>query len=336
MPLGTSQPSWTPSHENAPVTPHGRPGPGRPLKLAVIIVSYNSSRVLERCLLALESTIRVAAAERRLSVDTVVVDNGSVVRPDERTLTGARLLHAGGNLGFARAVNVALQTTADADYVLLLNPDTAMEEYALSRLLATAERRQAALVGPMLIGADNRPNGYSERAFHSLGAEAARQLLGRAPHEHASARALQTGEARCLTGACLLARGDFLRKVGGLDTALPMYLEDVELCASAHRHAMPVVLDAQALCRHELGGSSEGDNFATDVTLHLLLLAARVEFVRRRSQTRAAAMRLLMFIGAVVRLSVASGRRDGVGIRKHARVAAWAITSGRQPAWPPT
>ena len=304
------------------------------MKVGAIIVTYNSERVLGNCLLRLQTAADFSAGSP-IELDVTVVDNNSRNPPSCETFPQARLVRLHRNVGFASAVNRGLAELAEVDYVLLLNPDAYLHEDALVSLLRVAEERQAAIVSPQLVGPDGLPNGYSERAFHSVWIEAARQLLGYRQRGFAGKCARRTGRARCLTGACLLLDAAFLRRNNGLDDAWPMYLEDVELCAAAHSARLPVVLETSAHCAHDLGGSSDGLNFSTAIGLYLHLLSARVEFIRRRSHRKAGWMRGLMAVGAIPRLLLSLARRDAMAVRRHAIVAGWAITSGGQPPWPP-
>jgi GT2 family glycosyltransferase len=226
---------------------------------------------------------------------------------------------------------LGLAKTPSAEFVLLLNPDARLATDCLMVLMREAERSRAALVGPILCDIDDNPHGVSERPFHSVRREFATQLLGaerkRPPYGE---QAYLTGSARCLTGACLLIDGPFLRSVGGLDTEVRMYLEDVMLCWQAWSHRERVMLARDAYCYHALGGSTEGTNFASSLGLHLTLLGARVRFVRRTSGAfHAWAIRVLMAIGAAIRAVTAGSS----GRRKHLAVLRWALTSGTPPPW---
>jgi N-acetylglucosaminyl-diphospho-decaprenol L-rhamnosyltransferase len=306
--------------------------------LAIVVVTYNSDAVIEQCIAALDRSIE--AARRRLSGPPalVLVDNRSTIRPQVRDAT-TRITHRvplEHNVGFAPAVNEGLARVPAPERVLLVNPDTRMEPTALERLLAAMEARAAALVGPILVGADGCPQAQSERPFHSPAREAVRQfapfLSSRRPFGRQAER---TGVARALSGACLLIDGRFLRDAGGLDTSLAMYLEDVELCARAHDAGRLVLLARDARCMHALGGSSGDENFRASTGLHLMLLAARLEFIRRHQGV--AAMRLarsFMFVGAAVRVAVALLLREPALLRKHRAAMTWALRSGRPPHWP--
>jgi N-acetylglucosaminyl-diphospho-decaprenol L-rhamnosyltransferase len=304
-----------------------------PDRLGVAVVTYESADVLGAALAALDVALGATPpALLAFPARVVVVDNASRTPPAPGELRHAavEVVANDENVGFARAANLALDRLADTDAVLFLNPDARLAPDALARLLgALAADPGVALAGPLL------SEGVSERPFHSVAREARRQLLPRRTPP-AGRRARTTGRARCLTGACLLARRDLLDAAGGLDTALPMYLEDVELCARAHADGRGVRLVTAARCAHDLGGSSGGLSFRRSLPLHLLLLAARVEFVRRRRGTPgAAAMRALMAAGAAARAGACALRGDREAAAFQRALLSWAVRSGAPPPWPP-
>lgn len=302
--------------------------PGR--RLATVIVSYRSASVLGECLAALRSAMQVGRQRGTLGpTRTLVVDNAGDLSAAQLT-ADAELLWMGHNAGFPRAVNHALASLPpDVDLVLLLNPDARLAEDALDRLVRTAVETGAAIVGPMLTNERGRPQRSSVRGPHNLFREAVRQLVG--------VRVLAAVEWRrrprrpVLTGACLLVERAFLVAIGGLDTRLPMYLEDVELCRRAHRAGRPVVFEPRATCVHALGGSSGGTNFASNQELALLLLEARRRFVADRSRVRSALFRALVLLGTALRWLTRPTARH---TRRAALIARWAL-GRRSPRWPP-
>lgn len=303
------------------------------IQLAVIVVCYRSNSLIQGCVDALDATLTAMPPDSRPGVDLVLVANSPEdhiegVRSRECRLT---LLRTTDNVGFSPAVNMGLEAVPDANFVLLLNPDALLDRDCLAILLAECTSRRAAVVGPILCDETGHPHGVSERPFHSVHREIATQLLGaerrRPPYGR---RAYQTGEARCLTGACLLVEGAFLRAVGGMDTEVRMYLEDVMLCWHAHRRQRAVILAVRARCRHALGQSAEGANFASSLGLRLTLLGARVTFVRRTSgAVHAALVRMAVVAGAALRIALARGPKR----QMHLAVLRWAIRSGSPPRW---
>lgn len=310
------------------------------MRLATIIVTYNSGDVLEDCVNALDHAVGQCHSLIEAPAEVIVVDNNSVTRPTATPVqhVSLRTVELNQNIGFSPAVNVALEELGAVDLVLLLNPDARLDPEALRHLADVWRTDPPAVAGPVLVGRGGTPRGYSERPFHSLSRELIRQvapfLLDRRPWGRMAGR---TGQGRCLTGACLLVDGAFLRAVGGLDTYVPMYLEDVELCWRAKERHRQVRLVRAARCEHDLGGSSDGENFDASHGLHLHLLAARVEFIRRRrGAVIAAATRAVIALGACARIAVASATGRHRLAAKHHAALTWAIRDGGPPAWPPS
>src|SRR6202453_2737549 len=264
------------------------------------------------------------------SATVVIVNNdpSDVVTTPHNPVWEQIVIESNTNVGFSPAVNSALPSVADADYVLLLNPDTRLAPNSLSVMMDSARGRGAALVGPLLTDEDGEAHGPSERPFPSIRREIGRQFLGISPnHLHYGRKAARDGTARCLTGACLLVEREFLDSVGGLDTTINMYLEDVLLCWQAHVAHRPVVFALDAKCQHALGGSTGGINFRSSAALHLMILWVRMEFVRRRRGVFGAyLMRLLFASGACLRF-LRGGREYR---RMQQTVIWWALMSGKR------
>lgn len=300
--------------------------------VAALMVSYRSRHVIPRALRGIDAAISAA----RISAEVVVVANDDLRADDLPSLRNAnvRVVANAENIGYSPAINLAAQLVPHATHYLIHNPDAVLEAGALGALIAAMHERQVAIAAPLMMYENGFP-AVSERQFHSLSAEAFRQFLPfLASRRVASRRALRDGNARCVSGACMLVDGAFFRACGGFDERIRMYLEDVELCWQAHRHQRLVKLVRDARCVHEPGSSASGENFRSSLPLHLTLLAARVEFVRRRlGLTGAVAMRALMAIGAIARIAAAFVLRDARW-RWHASVLRWAALDGTAPAWP--
>ena len=113
--------------------------PAAPLakKILVIIVSYNFTPWIDRCLGSLEKS--------ETPVDVMVIDNKSTDgTPEivEQRYPHVTVIRNNQNLGFGRANNIGMQYAIDNNYdaVLLLNQDAWIESTAIGRL-AEASRR---------------------------------------------------------------------------------------------------------------------------------------------------------------------------------------------------
>ena len=140
----------------------------------MIIVSANSAGWLRPCL----TTVFERAGE--VELDVVVVAAGcsdETVPLVEREFPEARTISCA-NRGFAYANNRALRTV-DADWVLLLNPDTEILEGSFSDLIDRLDSRPTVgLVGVRQLTSDGRvfptirrfPNAFRS-LFEALGSE---------------------------------------------------------------------------------------------------------------------------------------------------------------------
>ena len=119
-------------------------------KVAVIVVNWNGGRFLERCLSAL-------GAQTLAPQEIILVDNASTDSSTDivRRFPSVRLLAQRQNLGFAQANNLAVfQTSADVEWIALLNPDAFPEPRWLEALMkATLEYPDFAAFGSRLLSA---------------------------------------------------------------------------------------------------------------------------------------------------------------------------------------
>lgn len=205
------------------------------MTLSIVIVSYNTRRVLENCLESLD------AGSLAVPHDITVVDNASADgSPDavRERWPQVRVIEQVQNTGFAAANNVGIRATR-GDLVLLLNSDTVVPSGAIDtlvkRLLAHPE---AAVAGPRLVDAGGR----TEISFGSMigpFAEARQKIVGAlygrgfGPVTRHVARA--TSRERLVdwvSGACLLVHRSDAEAVGLLDERYFLYAEDVDFCAA--------------------------------------------------------------------------------------------------------
>ena len=94
------------------------------MKLSIIIVNYNVKYFLEQALLSVRNAIR------HIDAEIFVVDNNSVddsCRMVAQKFPSVKLIQNKSNPGFSIANNQAIQQSK-GEYVLLLNPDTVVEE----------------------------------------------------------------------------------------------------------------------------------------------------------------------------------------------------------------
>ena len=205
------------------------------MRLSIVIVTYNSSADIDRCLASLRDY------PASLSTEIVTVDNhstdGTVGILRDRW-PAVPIIDIGMNAGFARANNVGFRQTT-GELVLFLNPDTVVRPQALDRLVhALISRPDAAAAGPRLIDGAGRP----ELSFGWMPgpvAELRQKILVRGSQSgwplvssHVARLTAHPRTVDWVSGACLLARRADIEAAGSFDERYFMYLEDVDLCAA--------------------------------------------------------------------------------------------------------
>ena len=101
------------------------------VKLSVIIVNYNVKHFVEQCLFS------VYKASEGIKVEIFVVDNNSVDGSTtliKEKFPEAILIENKINTGFSIANNQAIKL-AKGEYVLLLNPDTVVQEDTFAKII---------------------------------------------------------------------------------------------------------------------------------------------------------------------------------------------------------
>ncbi len=203
--------------------------------LSVIIVSYNVKYFLEQ---ALQSVLR---ASKGLDSEIWVVDNassdGSVAMVRER-FPEIQLIANKENVGFSRANNQAI-AQASGKYLLLLNPDTVVEEDTLQKCVQFMdEHPDAGGLGVKMLDGKGNFLKESKRAFPSPGVAfyKAFGLTALFPRSERFARYYlghldpnKTHEVEVLAGAFMMLRKKVIDEIGSLDETFFMYGEDIDL-----------------------------------------------------------------------------------------------------------
>ena len=205
------------------------------MKLSIIIVNYNVSCFLEQALTS------VYKALRHIEGEVYVVDNNSVDNSLAMVAAKFPQVHVianKANVGFAKANNQAIRIST-GEYVLLLNPDTVVEEDTFEKCLRFMdETPDAGGLGVKMVNGKGEFLPESKRGI-PLPAVAFYKLFGLSKLFPNSKRFgtyhlsyLSEDEihsVEVLSGAFMLMRRSALDKVGLLDEDYFMYGEDIDL-----------------------------------------------------------------------------------------------------------
>ena len=217
------------------------------IDLSIVVVSYNTAALLEKCLTAVYANTHSAFTFEVLVVDNASSDDSvSIV---QTKFPEARLIANTQNRGFAAASNQAL-AVAQGTYFVLLNPDTEVVGEALWQMVAFLEAEpQAAVVGPSLLYPDGS---FQEGAFRfptllqifldffPLNWRLTQSRVnGRYPRRLYEEPRPQAFEIDFPLGACLMLRRSVTQRVGLLDDDFFMYMEEIDWCYRIKQTEVP-------------------------------------------------------------------------------------------------
>ena len=274
------------------------------ISLSVIIVNYNVKHFLEQCLKSLDRALD------GISHEIIVVDNNST--DGSGNYIQSKFQHViwiqnQENVGFSRANNQGIQQSKGR-YVLLLNPDTLVNEDTLkvSLDLLTSNKQVGALGVKMLDGsgqylpeskrglptpfvAFSRFSGLAKlfsksRIFNQY-------YLGYLDRD-------ETQEVDVLCGAFMMIPKSVLDQVGLLDEEFFMYGEDIDLSYRIQQAGFKVWYTGKTSIIHYKGESTKKESFDYVKTFYnAMLIFARKHF----SSQRASWYKLLIISGIYLR-----------------------------------
>ena len=242
--------------------------------LSIIIINYNTQKILKKCLESLE----VHAGEVPGEVEIIVVDNGSTDGSVEylRQLTRRgvnelkqnnkrvnlltrnkitiKLIENKENLGFARAVNQGIKL-AKGENILLLNSDTMVQKGSLVDLLNFEKEKYPTVIGARLLN----PDGSIQSSCFNL------PTVWRAVKEYwlgqkgTFAKFFPKGEkpveVEAVVGGAMLIPRKIIEKVGLFDERYFMYFEDLDYCRRVRKAGFKIYYLPKSEIIHEHGAS---------------------------------------------------------------------------------
>ncbi len=205
------------------------------MKLSVIIVNYNVKHFLEQCLHS------VYKAAGNIETEIFVVDNNSVdgsAQLIREKFSDLKIIENKQNVGFAKANNQAIKE-ASGEYILLLNPDTVVEEDTFSKIIDFMDQHpEAGGLGVKMIDGKGNFLPESKRGLPTpwvafckmFGISRLFPKSRKFGQYHLSyLEENEIHEVDVLAGAFMLLRKKTLEKTGLLDETFFMYGEDIDL-----------------------------------------------------------------------------------------------------------
>lgn len=229
--------------------------------LSVIIINYNTGDLLRKCLQSIKETTKNF---ENPSTEVIVIDNASTDEGIGDIKSTTLRLRSGQasigsienkvNVGFAKAVNQGIQKSS-GEYILLLNPDTAVIPNALKTLVNFAEETpDAGVVGARLL---NQDGSIQPSVFHfpTIWRAVREFWLGQ---EGTYSKYTPEGDkpimVDAVVGAAFLITPEARKRVGLLDERYFMYFEDLDYCRRICEAGLSVYYLPSAKVYHEHGG----------------------------------------------------------------------------------
>jgi GT2 family glycosyltransferase len=283
--------------------------PPRHMRLSVIIVNYNVLYFLEQALLSVERACKDIEAE------IWVVDNHSVdesVAMVRSRFPAVKLIVNQENVGFAKANNMALRQ-ASGEYVLLLNPDTVVEEDTFEKCLAFMDDHpEAGGLGVRMIDGTGKFLPESKRGFptpwvafcKTFGLSA---IFSKSPtfnkYHLGHISPDEVHEIDVIAGAYMLIRRDVLNKTGLLDESFFMYGEDVDLSYRIQQAGYKNYYFPHTRIIHYKGESTKKGSLNYVRTFYqAMIIFARKHFRGRQAGLFIAMLRLAIYLRASITL----------------------------------
>lgn len=206
------------------------------LDLSIIIVNYNVKEFLQNLIHS------ICRAGEKIKYEIIIVDNasddGSVEFLREK-FSELKLIVNEKNLGFSKANNIGLKY-AQGKYILLLNPDTIVQEDTFEKMINFFETTpDAGMAGCKILNPDGTLQLACRRSFPGPWTSFCKVtgLSGLFPNSRLFARYNltylnedQTYEVDAISGSFMMIKREAYEKVGNLDEQFFMYGEDLDWC----------------------------------------------------------------------------------------------------------
>lgn len=222
-------------------------------KVSVILINYNGSELTHACV---DSILASINCEPKV----IIVDNSSLesefLKMSEIVQsyknTEVELIRSTTNDGFSAGNNIGIkQAIADnAEYIMLLNNDTEIDEYMISHLLENSSDSSVA-VPKIYYFSDKKKIWYAGGIIQwNMGKT---KHLGENGYD--TAETFRKKKVAFATGCCILIPTKIFKRIGLMDESFFMYGEDTELSFRLAENKIDIVYVPEAVMWHKIGAS---------------------------------------------------------------------------------
>lgn len=244
------------------------------MQISVIIVSYNVKEFLQQSILSLKNSLN------NIEHEIIVVDNDSVDGTNEiikYKFPNIKLIENDTNRGFAAACNQGLKISK-GDYLLLLNPDTMIQEDTIHTMIDFFESvPDAGAAGCKILNADGTLQLACRRSFPTpfialpkiLGLSRLFpkvEMFGKYNLTYVDPDQLL--EVDAISGSFLMFRREVWDKIKNLDETFFMYGEDLDYCYRIKAAGWKIYYVPSTKIVHYKGESAKSASFDNFITFY--------------------------------------------------------------------
>ena len=278
------------------------------IDISVVIVNYNVRHFLHQTLQSVER------AKEGLHIETWVVDNNSVddsVAMVKEDFPQVKLIENKDNPGFSIANNQAIKQ-CQGKYVLLLNPDTVLQEDTLKVCMDFMDKHEdCGAVGAKMIDGGGNFLPESKRGFPSpwvsfCKATGLSTIFSKSKtfnqYHLGYLDENEVNEVDVLCGAFMFMRKEVLDEVGLLDESFFMYGEDIDLSYRIKKAGHKIYYLPETQLIHFKGESTKKGT----VNYVRVFYQAMIIFVKKHYSGRGAGFLLILLNVAIIGRAILS------------------------------
>ena len=289
-------------------------GKNNPVDLSIIIVSFNTKDLLERCLASLFKFLK------GINFEVIVVDNASQDGSPQMAMEKfpqVKLIVNKKNLGFGTANNQGVKKSKGR-WLFFLNSDAYLVDDSILKLLEKlSENSMVGAASPLILNEDrtiqqsvgffpNLPQVFYWMSFIDdlPGGETLRPY--HVDHDkfylaETSSAYAKDQKVDWITGAAMFIRKDVFEKIKGFDEKIFLYGEDVDLCYRVKKAGFEIIFSPVAKIVHLGRGSHRRENIGAIVGEYKGLLYF---YKKHRGALAQFFLQLLFKWGALLRILI--------------------------------
>lgn len=236
------------------------------MDLSIIILSYNTKDITDKCLSLLQLSIINCEKRLKNEIEVIVLDNASIDGSGQMIKSKhswVKLIPSPLNYGYSKGNNIAFEKATNP-VILFLNSDVFVKEDSLEKTLLYFKEKTCGVLGVKLTyengklqpSAGNLPTPINT-IFWILGLSALSFI--KPFHPTQSSYFSSDHEVGWTTGAFFMIKKELFKKVGGFDNNIFMYMDEVDFCKRVERSGYKICFTPSIEIVHLLRASSKSD-----------------------------------------------------------------------------